>query len=901
MSPSNLPSTATSVFRTPLPPDTPVQVVKRSIRELLDQRWVQLLLLVIFGLASIAIAVGYSHIPPYTLHDPLDTVAVGEVTDTDDVQATAGPLKPNQRNEDIIGGVASRDIRASHDFKRVEIRDIDAERERAEAARRVTPIWAFDATVDLDINARVLGGFDFLRGVLCTQSFAENVAEEGEDEAALEQKRSAAVRTCQQRGLPDGLLSAKERAEIACGQANLDRLRARLALPSLSSDACKLIAADGASVDTQRALQNYVSDLLLKPVVANDAALNEIALALAADKPKSEKGIRVSHQSRSDQGSRYLQPVSDMREFRTVAQLGDAALQESDSQLDENVPDALKPALREIAAGVVAANLRYDRSATESEREDIAGRALRNIEARGYRRGSLILPKGSLITRDVAETVAQMNATAPRSVKAGWEAFALGVLLFVVGGGIWFISRDAKYRWSTRDITMMGLVLLTHVALIRLAFYTSGRLLSLNMTADSTDGANAAVAVLIAAPFAAGPMVVRILTNTRNALAFTTLASIIVAAMGDYNFAWFSMALVSGMIGTTAMGQADSRSAIVRGVAAAGVSVALMAVAFGARGLVDSVSAIALVSLAALAGFITNSLVALSMPYLIEVVFRYTTPFRLRELMDMTHPLVRELGKAPGTLTHSSAVADLTAEACNRIGANALLGHVGAYYHDIGKTRAPEFFGENNYVPNPHDALSYRESARVIIRHVPDGVELGRRYNLPEEVIQFIATHHGTTMVRHFFNKTAQEEGIENVDEAEFTYPGPIPSTKETAICLLADGIEASVRAQPDKSPHAIQATVNKMINSALSAGQLNDSNLTLRDLEQIAQAFVERLKAMHHSRPQYAKAPQRATSEDAQAPLLTSPVDAHVELPHVDHPPTGQGPAVEGDPGVGS
>lgn len=881
MSPSKLPTTATSVFRT-LPPNGPVHQFKRSVRQLLDRRWFQLLLLVFFGLTSIGIAVGYSHIQPYTLHDPLDHVA-----DTP-AEGDSPPISPPQ--EDVIGGIASRDIRASHDFKRVEIRDIDAERERAEAARRVTPIWASDATVDLDINTRILGGFDFVRGVLCTQSFADNLpVVDGDDDTSLEQKKKAAVRSCQQRGLPEGLLSAKERADLACSQANLDRLRGRLNLPSLSSDACRLIAADGASVDSQRALQNYVSDLLLKPVVADDAALRELRAAFASDKADAEQGIRISHESRSTSGTRFLQTVTDVREFRTVAQLADAALHETDVPLDESVPDELKPALREIAAGVMSANLRYDRAATEAERDEIAGRALRSIEARGYRRGSLILPKGSLITRDVAETVAQMNATAPRSVKAGWEAFALGVLLFVVSGGVWFISRDAKYRWSTRDITMMGLVLLTHVALIRLAFYLSDRLLSVSASADDGDGTIAAVAVLIAAPFAAGPMVVRILTNTRNALAFTTISSIIVAAMGDYNFAWFSMALVSGMIGTTAMGQADSRSAIVRGVGAASIGVALMAIGFGARGLVENVSAIALVTMAAAAGFITNSLVALSMPYLIEVVFRYTTPFRLRELMDMTHPLVREMGKAPGTLTHASAVADLTAEACNRIGANALLGHVGAYYHDIGKTRAPEYFGENNYVPNPHDALSYRESARMIIRHVPDGVELGRRYNLPEEVIQFIATHHGTTMVRHFFNKTCQEEGVENVDEAEFTYPGPIPPTKETAICLLADGIEASVRAQPDKTPAAIQATVNKMINAALSAGQLNDSSLTLRDLEQIAEAFVERLKAMHHSRPQYAKAPQHAKNEDAPAIPLPSPVAPHAELPHADRTPADQ------------
>ncbi len=241
--------------------------------------------------------------------------------------------------------------------------------------------------------------------------------------------------------------------------------------------------------------------------------------------------------------------------------------------------------------------------------------------------------------------------------------------------------------------------------------------------------------------------------------------------------------------------------------------------------------------------------------WVLERVFDVTTDLRLLELSDTNHPLLRQLSiKAPGTFNHSLMVANLAEAAAEATGANALLARVGALYHDIGKLSKPEYFVENQRPgENPHDKLSPHMSALIIANHVKEGLELGKKYGLPPAILDFIATHHGTSRIEYFYRKALeqQKEG-ETISEADFRYPGPKPFSKETAIVMLADGVEAAARSLEQPTRRKLETLIDDIIQARLEDGQLDDAPLTLRDLRRIKEAFLNVLSGAYHLRVKY-------------------------------------------------
>lgn len=254
--------------------------------------------------------------------------------------------------------------------------------------------------------------------------------------------------------------------------------------------------------------------------------------------------------------------------------------------------------------------------------------------------------------------------------------------------------------------------------------------------------------------------------------------------------------------------------------------------------------------------FLSTFLTLLANPLipLLERMFGYTSSMGLAELSDLNRPLLQELAiKAPGTLQHSLQVANLAEAAARRVGANHLLVRVAALYHDIGKIIQPEYFIENQGGENPHDQLPYRESARVIIAHVTQGIELAKQYRLPKLLNEFILTHHGTTMVEYFYRKEQDAFPGEQINEADFCYPGPKPRTKEESILMLADSIEAAAKASlKNPAPGDIQALVERIIAGKLNKKQLEDSALTFNDLEKCKAVFLQILRSVYHARIEY-------------------------------------------------
>ena len=269
-----------------------------------------------------------------------------------------------------------------------------------------------------------------------------------------------------------------------------------------------------------------------------------------------------------------------------------------------------------------------------------------------------------------------------------------------------------------------------------------------------------------------------------------------------------------------------------------------------------------------------NSLIAIMVTllglYLIGALFGIATPLQLLEISRPTHPLLRQLLlKAPGTYHHTLIVSNMAERAAEAIGADVLLTRVGAYYHDLGKTIRPYFFIENRTESlDPHARLDPYTSAQIIIAHVKDGIELARKYRLPDRVIHFIPEHHGTMNVSYFYHQAVQQAGSPDaVDKELFRYPGPKPQSRETAITMLADGAEATVRSKRPASVEELEQIVADSIQSRLIAGQLDECSLTVADLTGVRRAFVDVLRGLNHPRIQYPSeaAPQRRPARKMQ------------------------------------
>jgi putative nucleotidyltransferase with HDIG domain len=286
------------------------------------------------------------------------------------------------------------------------------------------------------------------------------------------------------------------------------------------------------------------------------------------------------------------------------------------------------------------------------------------------------------------------------------------------------------------------------------------------------------------------------------------------------------------------------------GVVSLAAAASAVAVELGAGGFTSE--ALANAGRAAGSVAVSTALTLFLLP-LFEAVFGVTTELTLLELSDLNHPLVRRMSlESPGTFHHSQVVGMLGEAASQAIGANSLLIRVGANFHDIGKMLKPRYFAENQGGPNPHDELTPRMSALVIASHVKDGIELGREWGLPESVLAFIPEHHGTSVMQYFYRKALESETDGRVLVDDFRYPGPRPRSKETAILMLADGCEASVRSLRRPTMSRVREMVRKIFDGKSAEGELDECGLTMQELAKIREAFIPILVGIHHQRVSY-------------------------------------------------
>ena len=361
-------------------------------------------------------------------------------------------------------------------------------------------------------------------------------------------------------------------------------------------------------------------------------------------------------------------------------------------------------------------------------------------------------------------------------------------------------------------------------------------------------------------PFAMGPIFVRIFMDSRTAFVTHLITVLISACALRYQFDFIIIQTIAGLIAIYSLREVSTRSQIFR--TALWVFVATCAMYFALK-LMESNSDMRFGRSMYYHFLINGVLLLLAYPlmFVVEKTFGFVSVLTLIELSDTNKGLLRKLSEiAPGTFQHSITVGNLASEIANKIGAKATLARTGALYHDIGKIKNPAFFTENQQGGmNPHDNLTEKESARIIIAHVTDGVKLAEEYNLPVVIRDFILTHHGCGMSKYFYIKYQNEHPNEVVDKSTFTYPGPNPSTREQAILMMADSCEAASHSLKEYTEESIAKLVNQLVDQQVKDGLFSECKITFYDIAVAKQVLIERLKAIYHTRIQY---PERIVKE---------------------------------------
>ena len=353
-------------------------------------------------------------------------------------------------------------------------------------------------------------------------------------------------------------------------------------------------------------------------------------------------------------------------------------------------------------------------------------------------------------------------------------------------------------------------------------------------------------------PFAAVPVVVMIFFDSRTAIISLVVTVLITSLVATFPQRFIILELMAGVFATISITQLTKRSQLLM---TALITFIVYAVAFTGMELICE-GTLTLFDYRYFGYFAVNAVIlsfAYVLIFLMEKIFGFTSNVTLVELSDINNSLLRRLAEdAPGTFQHSVQVSTLAAEAARAIGANTLLVRTGALYHDIGKLDSPAFFTENQHGVNPHVGLDPETSARKIISHIPKGVALAKENKLPGAICDFILQHHGKGVAKYFYNTAVNERGAENVDRCNFQYPGPNPQSKETAILMMADAVEAASRSLTDYSPEAISNLVNRIIDGQVADGMFREAPISFKDIEDIKRTFIKRLRTIYHTRIAY-------------------------------------------------
>jgi hypothetical protein len=485
------------------------------------------------------------------------------------------------------------------------------------------------------------------------------------------------------------------------------------------------------------------------------------------------------------------------------------------------------------------------------------------------KKGQRVIGDGELVNETHLVILQGMRAQTDRLDLIQLQVGGTGLVALLIAASFVFCrTAFRRFRPTRKDGVLLGALLVLMLGLLQV--WVS--------IADAVQDRYEVLpieALYYAFPIAAGAMLVRFILSEESSLFFAVVLACLAGVMLGNSLSFGVYALVGALVASDRITRARDRVGIFKAGLVTGLvnGVAVLFLFLGeGKGLSGDTLLTAL--FACVGAALAVPVMVMALTPLIEATFGYASDIKLLELANLNHPALKELiVQAPGTYHHSIIIGTLVENAAEAIGANPLLARSCAYYHDIGKGRNPLYFGENQKGENRHDTMAPAMSAVIIKRHVTEGLEMARQYRLPKLVADAIPQHHGTRLVGYFFHKAVKEqEGKENaqpIDESIFRYPGPKPQFREAALVMIADAVEASTRAMAEPTTPKLQAQVQKMINLIFAEGQLDECDLTLKDLHLISSSFLHTLKGIYHARPEY---PAGALSAGVKAaPLMVA------------------------------
>lgn len=485
----------------------------------------------------------------------------------------------------------------------------------------------------------------------------------------------------------------------------------------------------------------------------------------------------------------------------------------------------------------ITPNLVYDEEKSEAAQKDL----LSNISwANGFvLNGQKIIDRGEIVdeqTYNILESLRKewekrSDSVQEKRLTLAGQILYVGIFLFCFMAYLELFRAD-YYEWKGTLTLLFALIVFFPVL--------SSIMVEQNLSS------------IYVVPFAMIPIIVRVFLDSRTAFMAHVTIILLCSITLRFPHEFILLQVVAGMVAIYSLRELSQRSQLLRTALVVFISYALLYFAFE---LIHEDDLTKLNTRMYIYFMINGILLLFAYPllFLLEKIFGFTSDVTLVELSNINNSLLREMSEvAPGTFQHSLQMANLAAAAANKIGGKSQLVRTGALYHDIGKMVNPAFFTENQSGVNPHKSLSYEQSAQVIISHITDGLKLAEKHNLPKVIKDFISTHHGRGLTKYFYISYKNEHPDEEVDQEKFRYPGPNPFTKEQAVLMMADSVEAASRSLPEYTEESISTLVDKIIDTQVSEGYFKECPITFKDIATVKALFKEKLKTMYHTRISY-------------------------------------------------
>jgi putative nucleotidyltransferase with HDIG domain len=589
------------------------------------------------------------------------------------------------------------------------------------------------------------------------------------------------------------------------------------------------LTKNGFDQSIEDALLGFVRPLMNKAIVGGRDFLTQ----------EKAKGIAVRNiQTQTERIRRQFDTIIDPAQVKAI-------IKQKSKALSKNIGRNLRPVLVKIASHLIEPNLTLNRNETEA-RKTAAFHEVKPVLFQ-IKKGEMLVREGERITEGHLVKLQKLEASRKKAnvllITVGLFCLILMIIYLVYT----FSTRNIrKISLSSRDLLFVSLNLIMTVLALKFLVFVSESIEGKFLTVPSSS-------YYYLFPVAAGAMLTRIVINSEVAIVYSAVASIFSAILLDNSLFFFIYLFIGGIVGAHGVARCEKRSTLIKAGLHVGVANALMIVFYEMfRGTLGF--EVLFNSGFGFIGGILSAIIVLGTTPIVEVIFGYATDITLLELANLDQPVLKDLVvQAPGTYHHSIIVGSLAEAAAKAINVNPLLARVSAYYHDVGKIKKPLYFSENQGGKrNPHDKLSPSMSSLILNAHVKDGVELAKGQKLGKNILDIIQQHHGTKIISFFYQKAKENPGVESVNEKDYRYPGPKPQTKEAGIVMLADTVEAASKTLSEPTSSRINGLVSRIINKIFTDGQLDDCELTLKDLHYIEESFGRILTGIFHQRVEY-------------------------------------------------